>query len=48
MTLIDTGIGLQDIAFPEKRIGQPAIEATGFQFHEDLSAVKQLERLGYS
>src|ERR1700755_3298106 len=33
LALIDTGIGLHDIARPLERIGQPAIDAAGFQFH---------------
>ncbi len=47
LALIDTGIGLQDIARPLERIGQPAIEAAGFQFHERLTAARQIERLGF-
>lgn len=46
LVLIDTGIGLADIAHPLERIGQPAIEAAGFQFHEHLTAARQIERLG--
>jgi glyoxylase-like metal-dependent hydrolase (beta-lactamase superfamily II) len=47
LVLIDTGIGLQDIASPFERIGQQVIEAAGFQFHEELTAVRQIERLGF-
>lgn len=47
LTLIDTGIGLQDIVQPVERIGQAAIEAAGFQFHEGLTAARQIERLGF-
>ncbi|GIX04284.1 MAG: MBL fold metallo-hydrolase [Planctomycetaceae bacterium] len=47
LALIDTGIGLQDIAHPLERIGQPAIDAAGFQFHERLTAARQLERFGF-
>jgi glyoxylase-like metal-dependent hydrolase (beta-lactamase superfamily II) len=47
LALIDTGIGLQDIANPLERIGRPAIDAAGFQFHERLTAVRQVERLGF-
>jgi glyoxylase-like metal-dependent hydrolase (beta-lactamase superfamily II) len=46
LVLVDTGIGLTDIAEPLVRIGQPAIDAAGFQFHEALTAVRQIERLG--
>lgn len=47
LVLVDTGIGLQDIARPDERIGRPAIDAAGFQFHERLTAVRQVERLGF-
>ncbi|MBA4189265.1 MAG: MBL fold hydrolase [Planctomycetaceae bacterium] len=47
LVLIDTGIGLEDIARPLERIGQPAIDAAGFQFHEPLTAARQVERLGF-
>jgi glyoxylase-like metal-dependent hydrolase (beta-lactamase superfamily II) len=47
LALIDTGIGLEDVARPVERIGQPAIDAAGFQFHERLTAVRQIERLGF-
>ena len=47
LVLVDTGIGLRDIAQPQQRIGQPVIDAAGFQFHESLTAVRQIERLGY-
>ncbi len=47
LTLIDTGIGLQDIARPFERIGQPAIDAAGFQFHERLTAARQIEQMGF-
>ena len=46
LALVDTGIGLQDIARPVERIGQAAIEAAGFQFHEQKTAARQIERLG--
>lgn len=48
LVLIDTGIGLHDIAHPLERIGQPAIDAAGFQFHESLTAARQVERLGFA
>ncbi len=47
LVLIDTGIGLHDITNPLERVGQPAIEAAGFQFHESLAAARQVERLGF-
>lgn len=47
LILIDTGIGLKDIANSLERVGQTAIEAAGFQFHESLTAARQIERLGF-
>lgn len=40
LVLVDTGIGLKDIAQPVERIGQAAIDAAGFQFHEGLTAAR--------
>lgn len=47
LALIDTGIGLLDVARPLERVGPEAIAAAGFQFHERLTAVRQVERLGF-
>jgi glyoxylase-like metal-dependent hydrolase (beta-lactamase superfamily II) len=47
LVLVDTGIGLQDIKHPVERIGQFAIDAAGFQFHEEHTAARQVERLGF-
>ena len=47
LALVDTGIGLQDVAQPLERVGQPAIDAAGFQFHERRTAARQVERLGF-
>lgn len=47
LTLVETGIGLQDVADPTGRIGQPLIDLAGFQFAESDTAVRQLERLGF-
>lgn len=38
---------MQDIARPLERIGQPAIEAAGFQFDVMLTATRQIEQRGY-
>lgn len=48
LALVDTGIGLQDVASPQERIGAELIAAAGFQFHEELTAARQIEQLGYS
>lgn len=47
LALVDTGIGLLDIARPLDRIGQPAIDAAGFQFLDHLTAARQVELLGF-
>ena len=47
LALVDTGIGLHDVADPLGRVGAAAIAAAGFQFHSADTAVRQLERLGY-
>ncbi len=48
IALVETGIGLADIADPEARIGREAISAAGFQFLPSVTAVRQLEALGIS
>jgi glyoxylase-like metal-dependent hydrolase (beta-lactamase superfamily II) len=47
LALVDTGIGLLDVQKPLERIGQPLIDAAGFQFHEEDTAVRQVETLGF-
>ena len=44
--MIDTGIGLRDVADPLGRFGRPLIDAVGFQFDEADTAIRQLERRG--
>lgn len=46
MALIDTGIGLLDSQLPEERIGHELVKITGYQFDENQTAVRQIERLG--
>lgn len=46
VALVDTGIGLHDIADPETRIGRENIDAAGFLFLPAVTAVRQLEVLG--
>ena len=48
LTLIDTGIGLQEVRDPEGTKGKEIIEKAGFQFHEELTAIRQVERKGYA
>lgn len=46
VVLVDTGIGMHDIDDPESRIGCDAIEAAGFKFLPDITAIRQLESRG--
>ncbi|QDT38456.1 MBL fold metallo-hydrolase [Stratiformator vulcanicus] len=45
LVLIDSGIGLKDIADPEGRIGREMLDIAGFQFHEELTAYRQIEAM---
>ena len=47
LALVDTGIGLLDVQQPLERIGQPLIDMAGFQFHEEDTAVRQVEKRGF-
>lgn len=47
LVLVDTGIGLLDVRQPQERIGQALIDLAGFQFDESITAVRQVERLGF-
>ncbi len=44
--LIDTGIGLRDIADPEGRIGMQAITEAGFQFNAEDTAARLIQAHG--
>jgi glyoxylase-like metal-dependent hydrolase (beta-lactamase superfamily II) len=48
VALVDTGIGLHDIADPDVRIGRDAIDAAGFQFLPDVTAIRQLALMNIS
>jgi hypothetical protein len=43
VVLIDTGIGMHDIAAPHLRIGLQDIEAAGFKFLPTVTAIRQLQ-----
>lgn len=47
LTLIDAGIGLAETRNPEKALGKDLIELTGFKFDEKLTAIRQIEDLGF-
>ncbi|WP_312992188.1 MBL fold metallo-hydrolase [Chryseobacterium flavum] len=46
LILIDTGIGVQDIESPDKRLGEELIKAVGFQLDMELTALNQIRQLG--
>jgi glyoxylase-like metal-dependent hydrolase (beta-lactamase superfamily II) len=48
LALVDAGIGLADVRDPAGRVGQAIIDAAGFQFDENQTALRQIERLGFS
>jgi glyoxylase-like metal-dependent hydrolase (beta-lactamase superfamily II) len=48
LALVDTGIGLADVARPLERVGREAIEAAGFQFHAGTTAIRRVEQLGHA
>ncbi len=47
LALVDTGIGLLEVQNPLERVGQEMIDAVGFQFHEELTAIRQIEQMGF-
>ncbi|MBY0263239.1 MAG: MBL fold metallo-hydrolase [Phycisphaerales bacterium] len=44
--LVDTGLGLADCRDPLARVGAQTIEIGGFEFHEELAALRRLDALG--
>lgn len=47
LALVDTGIGLLDVRDPDGRVGPEAVAAAGFQFRDEDTAARQVERLGF-
>lgn len=47
LILVDTGIGLLDNLHPAERIGQSLIDMVGYRFDENLTAIRQIEKLGF-
>jgi glyoxylase-like metal-dependent hydrolase (beta-lactamase superfamily II) len=47
LTLIDTGIGLADVADPPGRIAQEIIDVAGFQFRAEDTVARRIEALGF-
>lgn len=46
VVLVDTGIGMHDVDDPNSRIGREAIDAAGFKFLAEVTAVRQLASRG--
>jgi len=46
IVLVDTGIGMHDVDAPQHRIGANAIDAAGFKFLPEVTAVRQLMARG--
>ncbi|MCA9038226.1 MAG: MBL fold metallo-hydrolase [Planctomycetaceae bacterium] len=46
--LVDTGIGMHDVNDPHQRIGAETIDAAGFKFLPEATAIRQLVSLGIS
>ncbi|MFS4466175.1 MBL fold metallo-hydrolase [Maribacter sp. 2210JD10-5] len=47
LALVDTGIGLAETKEPILKLGKELIEITGFKFDEGITAIKQIEKLGF-
>lgn len=47
LVLVDTGIGLLDTLYPTERIGKELVEMVGYSFDEDMTAIRQIEKLGF-
>lgn len=47
LALIDSGIGLAETKDPEKKLGKELIEITGFKFDQEITAIRQIEKLGF-
>ena len=48
LTLIDSGYGLADVRAPAQRLGRPFLAMTGARLREEDTAIRQVERLGFS
>lgn len=46
LILVDTGIGLLDIANPDARIGKELVQMVGYRFDASQTAFRQIESLG--
>lgn len=48
LALVDTGIGMLDVAQPLARFGRTLIDMVGFHFDEQATALRRIERMGYA
>ena len=48
LVLVDTGFGLRDVADPRSRLSAFFLEMNAPDFREELTAIRQIEALGYS
>lgn len=48
LVLVDTGFGLHDVANPARRLSSFFLALLSPDFHEEMTAVRQIEHLGYS
>ncbi len=48
LVLVDSGIGLDDVREPQKRLGRNFVKAVCPELDESRTALRQLERLGYA
>ena len=48
LVLVDTGLGLGDVAAPHKRLSHFFLRLLDPDFREEMTAVRQIEALGYS
>ncbi|MFN2646454.1 MAG: MBL fold metallo-hydrolase [Burkholderiales bacterium] len=48
LVLVDTGLGLADVADPKRRLSAFFLALLSPKFREDMTAIRQIERLGYS
>jgi glyoxylase-like metal-dependent hydrolase (beta-lactamase superfamily II) len=47
LVLVDTGLGLQDVHHPHSRLSRFFLTLVSPDFREEMTAVRQIERLGY-
>jgi glyoxylase-like metal-dependent hydrolase (beta-lactamase superfamily II) len=48
LVLVDTGFGLRDVADPDSRLSKFFLALLSPDFREDMTALRQIERLGFS